>query len=256
MIACARTRSSDAVFLGGAAVATGLTLLTTVILMILALTARADLADRLAETADVFAGATLLLVVVAAIVALLAYAVSTGTPDLKFSVQFPLDEFPNNPLFPTEVGSTRRFSDQVNEDPDVLGVKAFKRIMGKILLCNDSGYSARNPAVIIRLQAMVFSVSSLDARDWVPIDYESRDSVSAVQWDGGPNYSIHGDSTRRLPDLHLDQLRIMPEKGTPTLKIEMLADDYRRPVGIEVRHYMYDEPPPPLSEGKINPEWM
>lgn len=55
--------------------------LTTVILVVLALTSSADLADladRLAAAGDVLVGATLILAALAAVVALLAYAVSTG----------------------------------------------------------------------------------------------------------------------------------------------------------------------------------
>ena len=57
--------------------------LATVILTVLALTSSADLADRLAAAGDVLVGATLLLAAVAAVVALLAYAVSTGLPGLR-----------------------------------------------------------------------------------------------------------------------------------------------------------------------------
>jgi hypothetical protein len=48
-----------------------------------------DLPDRVAEMGDVIAGATLLLAVVAAVVALLAYAVATGQPDLRIQLDFP-----------------------------------------------------------------------------------------------------------------------------------------------------------------------
>jgi hypothetical protein len=65
------------VFLGttGAAVAVITTI--TVILTFLALTSSANTADRLAAAGDVLVGATLLLAAIAALVALLAYAVST-----------------------------------------------------------------------------------------------------------------------------------------------------------------------------------
>jgi hypothetical protein len=97
------------VFLGAIAATTAGTLLATVILMILALTARASLADRMAESAVVIAGATLLLAIIAALVALLAYAVTTGAPDIDISVRLPLDGRPNNPEFEVETRKHKAF---------------------------------------------------------------------------------------------------------------------------------------------------
>ncbi len=58
------------------------------ILRALALTSFASRADRVAAAGDVLVGVTLLLAAIAALVALLAYAVSTGAPDLCLSVHF------------------------------------------------------------------------------------------------------------------------------------------------------------------------
>ncbi len=58
------------------------------ILTVLALSSFTTTADRLTAAGDVLVAATLFLAAIAAVVALLAYAVATGTPDLQLSVHF------------------------------------------------------------------------------------------------------------------------------------------------------------------------
>jgi hypothetical protein len=213
------------VFLGVTAAATAGTLLVTVILMILALTARVDLADQMAETAVVIAGATLLLAIIAAVVALLAYAAVTGAPNVDISIRLPLDGHPNDFEFEVEPESMRYSIGQVFTGVEVFMVKASQQLVAMIQLRNRSRYSAVNPAVIVRLQAMTFTADSLaSSNHWVPVEFVNRFSIRAVQWDGGPWYPIHGDSTRRLPDLHLNELRILLEEGLPSFAFEILAD--------------------------------
>src|SRR6266851_4210262 len=120
----------------------------------------AKLADRLAEAGDVLAGGTLLLAAIAALVALHAYANVTGLPDLKFKMQFPFSEC-NQPTFETSAGE--------------YGWRAepFEQPHMTVSLHNASGYSARNPAVIVRLKAMRFNKSGDWPRDtdWAVIDF-------------------------------------------------------------------------------------
>jgi hypothetical protein len=246
------------VFLRATAAVTAGTLLVTVILMILALTVRANLADRMAETAVVIAGATLLLAIIAAVVALLAYAVSTGVPHIDISIRLPLDGLPNNVEVEVEPGSSGHSNRQGVTDTEVFAVKAFQQLVAMIQMRNRSRYAAVNPAVIVRLQAMMFAADSLAANSnhWVSIDFTNRFSIRAVQWDGGPWYPIHGDSTRRLPDLHLNKLRILPEEGEPAFVFEILADGFRRTVTVPVRFHRHGEPYPEKKAGTGNPAWM
>jgi hypothetical protein len=58
--------------------------------------------NRLAESGDIFGAATLLLTVIAALVALRAYAVSTGLPDLRVKIEFEFS-YPNRPVFRARV---------------------------------------------------------------------------------------------------------------------------------------------------------
>jgi hypothetical protein len=183
-----------AVFLGTTGTAVAVITLVTVILTVIALTSSADSADRLAAAGDVLVAATLLLAAVAALVALLAYAVSTGPPDLKLSMRFDFSEA-NNPKFSAEIG----------EDGKVAAI-VLRQLRGKVSVRNDSGYSARNPAVVVRLRAMVYlpedhrieretdstSIWASPAGHWAVINFIAQYGIAAVQWDGGPTPSYAG----------------------------------------------------------------
>lgn len=246
------------VFLGTTGTAVAAITLVTVILTVIALTSSADTADRLAAAGDVLVAATLLLAAVAALVALLAYAVSTGPPDLKLSIRFDSSEA-NKPIFSAEIG----------EDGKVTA-RGGKQIRGRISVRNDSGYSARNPAVVVRLRAMVYlpedhritretdstSIWASPAGHWAVIDFIRQAGIAAVQWDGGPTYSIHGHSTRALPDLRLERLKAMPDRGTPALIIEILAEGYRKEMTLPVNFVVDGKLQFPQEGNRAIPEWM
>jgi hypothetical protein len=240
---------------GGATVLTGL---AAVILFLVALTSSESLADRLAWAAVVFAGTTLLLAGIAAVVALLAYAVSTGLPDIQLCMRFPFSAV-NNPKFEADA-----------QDDGRLKARQFKQVRAELLLRNKSSYSAKNPAVIVRMNAMVFvhgfikQVSQTadpplflekdPLGEWVVIGYSNTNGTKEVQWDGGLNFSIHGNSTRRLPDLELYHLTAVPEWGTPEIIVEILADGYRKVVSLPADFTVDDESRFPLAE--VKPEWI
>ena len=245
------------VLLGTIGAVVAVIMLVTVVLTITALTSSADTADRLAAAGDVLVGATLLLAAIAALVALLAYAVSTGLPDLKISVEFDFSK-PNNPKFSAEPQQGERLT----------ALKS-RQLRGKVSLRNDSGYSARNPAVIIRFRGMVYlpenfkttsetdatSIFASPAGHWSVVNFIRQHGIDAVQWDGGPTYSIHGHSIRKLPDLHLDRLSAIPIWGTPTMIVEILAEGYRKEITIPVGFYVNGASQFPETE-IVNPEWM
>lgn len=140
-----------------------------------ALSSSADTADRLAAAGDVLVGATLLLAVIAALVGLLAYGVSTGSPDLRLSVHFEFSGF-NKPAFESGV-----------QDNGWLKAKHYKQTSGKVSLHNDSGYSAKNPALIVRLNAMAFlpgtaSQMQPGLRSTLPIQLGLRQSNGMEAW--------------------------------------------------------------------------
>jgi hypothetical protein len=129
--------------------------------------------DRLAETGDIIAGATLLLTVLAALVALRAYAVSTGLPTLKLQAIFPFS-YPNRPIFQ----ATKESNHLVRSVP-------FKQTMGTIIIRNEGKYSARNPAVIVRLHGMAFTPSQYDNKDWTVINFATTLGIT----EGSPGLS-------------------------------------------------------------------
>ena len=70
-------------------------------------------------------------------------------------------------------------------------------------------------------------------------------------------YSIHGHSTRRLPDLQFSDLWYIPGlEKQPFLTFEILADGYRKVVSIPVDFKANGESRFPRKDRKVNPGWM
>jgi len=139
------------------------------VLTILAFIFAPDLASGIGFATLVLTGATLLLAVIAAAVAILAYALSIATPDLAVRVRFPFSQA-NNPVFDAE---------QL-EDGSVKAT-SFKQLDMVLDLRNRSEYSARDAAVIIRFNGMAF-FSKLDPEQWVITDFASTVGITAIQW--------------------------------------------------------------------------
>jgi hypothetical protein len=76
-----------------------------------------------------------------------------------------------------------------------------------------------------------------------------------VQWDGGPTYSIHGNSIRRLRDLDLNKLYVNPGTGPPALLIELLADGYRKVIIFLVNFTVDGQPKFRVEGWGTDPEW-
>lgn len=172
--------------------------------------------DRLAEVGDWLAGGTLVLAVFAGIVALKAYASATGLPDLKISLiiegpQIPGDDFdPERPTYTRELSGPFRLN---------------------IAIKNDSDYSARNPAVIMRLPGNYLATrASKIAEGWAITD-GTKNQIFSVQWDGGSTYSIHGHSIRKI---RLEVGFVILQTRDRYVKFELLAEGYRREVQIEL----------------------
>lgn len=202
--------------------------------------------DRLAEATVIIAGATLLLAFIAALLALLAYAVATGLPNLELQVRFEFSEL-NKPVFRAHVAEN-----------SWLEAERFKQTMGTISLRNINGYSARNPAVVVRLIGMAFTTGDqVPSTEWVIIDFANTIGIKAVQWDGGPTFSIHGHSVRRLPVLDLVRLQQIPPWGKPALAFELLADGgYRREITVPV-DFAVDQQSQFPSQGSTEvPGWL
>lgn len=183
---------------------------------------------------DIFAAGTLLLGLIAGVVALLAYAVSTGLPDLELGFMF-RDQDPYK-----------------REQIYVKNAEWWKRV-AYIWVDNKSNYAARNAAVIVQLRPETGLYKTFsnpvnkkepwkdkgEDQPWKDIEFEtSGNVVLAMQWDGGP---INGRSTRRLPDLPLvDLFRIkdkqrIEDDGEAKINIVLLAEGYRREVPVTIK---------------------
>lgn len=240
--------------------------IVTVLAIVRALTSPEATADKLALVGDVLAGATLLLAIVASSVALLAYAVSTGLPDLQISIEFGLhsyDSGPNNLVFDAEIPKDGTIRAKAHME-GISGSGPDKQTTMAVRLRNNSGYSAKNPAVIVKLGAMAFFDNKHLSKSWVITDYyEFSDEFPglgtgyvSVQWDGGPAYSIHGHSIRRLPDLDLSGLYALWSWGLPDLEIMILADGYRREVTLPVDFVVDGISEVRDDDWEVIPEWM
>jgi hypothetical protein len=188
--------------------------------------------DRIAVIGNLLSLGTLLLALVAGIVALAAYSAATGLPDLKLQFRVPQ-------------GTTNRarfIRDQDGQAPDAAMT---------LVVRNDSSYAARSPAVVVELQDGVI-VGEGWSTGWTPIEAASI-GIVAFQWDGGPNYAIHGNSTRHLPELNLHGLHSIRERPL-MIVIRLLADGYnRREIILPVEFTRDPSMPDPEN---IPPEWL
>ena len=166
--------------------------------------------DRLAVISNFLTLGTLLLALVAGIVALVAYAAATGQPDLTVQFMLPGGGF-NKIWFP---------------GPGLSGSATALTVNVR----NSSKYSARTPAVVIQFRDCYLNRGQFpSAHEWIPTAYNGMGGIVEVQWDGGPNYAIHGDMTRHLPEIWLQGLTRPGESGEMVFRL--LADGYsRRPI--------------------------
>jgi hypothetical protein len=199
--------------------------LTTAVLIAGLLSSHAKVDERLASAGDVLAGGTLLLALVAAFVALQAYAVTTGLPDLQVQVQFGSSDR-NHPVF---LASTA-------DNGWLQTTYPASQTTAKIRLRNRSNYAAQDIAMIVHMRGMALNGhESHDGDYWWGTDSIDGVGITTVQWDGGSDFLIHGLSMRRLPDLELGRLWCIQEPNEASIEVEILASpDYRRKVTIPV----------------------
>jgi hypothetical protein len=200
--------------------------------------------DHLAVIANFLSLGTLLLALVAGIIALAAYSAATGLPDLKVHVSLPLGA-PNN---------IRLLATRTN---DGIFAAYVDLNIASIVVQNNSKYAARTPAVVVRFQRSEIPVDRYTASPgWTPVDIRRHQNgaktIRAVQWDGGPNYSIHGDSVRHLPDLNLQGLQPFAGPVVADMEIRLLADGYSyTPKHYFIMEFTFDDDPEPWPAGVL-----
>jgi hypothetical protein len=195
------------------------------------LTSRSD--DRLAVISNFLSFGTLLLALVAGVVALAAYSAATGRPNLRVALIFP------------DAANEARFVIPNEGDPpsgDIIvgvGVK------------NTSAYAARTPTVLITFyDAAIKKDMYVQEDDWAAT--AEKGDIWVLQWDGGPNYTIHGDSFRIIENINLKGLFAYSD-AQPKIGIRLLADGYSRPE-IKLPIEFTTGPIPPRDKSPM--EWL
>jgi hypothetical protein len=166
--------------------------------------------DKTVIVNTVVAFGAYILVALALLVALAAYIAATGRPKLSPVIQFTFSE-PNEPVF------------WIASDSPAWGrtVKTYKQTEGNVSLKNDSPYAARNPGMRITLDGLG---GIAPQQDWTIIQQANMVGITAIQWDGGADYIIHGRWSRTLP--RLDVKGMFAYKEDPAFVVEIAADGF------------------------------
>jgi len=160
----------------------------------------------------------LVLTLVAVGLALMAYWVASGAPNLKLDATFPALTRPK-----TKLPAFTRSGSAITDGAVQIEIE------------NLSAYMARNPSVEVAVTGAVFNES---ASDWQFID-RSELGVSKVWWDGGSDRSIHGRSKRPLPVLLLKERD--PDSPLNLISITVWADGIR-PEEKSIRFEVINKP--------------
>jgi len=211
------------------------------------------LSDKLAEVADVIAGGTAVLAVIAGLVAIQAYAAATGLPKLEIQVWFETSE-KNRPIF--------RIRDIGNGLFETIPLSQTRAL---ISLRNRSHYGARNVVVTIKLESIaadandILSATGTAADEWKTFSFPDAafgERELVVQWQSSPDVIFHGGAYRRLPDLDLGLLRYSSSWPPPEMVAELFADGgYRRCVRFTIGFVDEGAPVAHIRDRKVR-EWL
>lgn len=178
-----------------------------------------DMSDRLVLLGDLLTASTVLLALVGGLIALGAYAAATGRPDLEVEIVFRFC-FPNRPVLELEPLNS----------VGIQMVAPYRQSEAQVVVHNRSRYSARNPAVRIRF---VGFGGIGDSPGWSTLDFVNMVGPTAVQWEGGADYAIHGNWTRALPMLDFAGVAAMKQPSAE-LRIDVVADGFRSETRVPV----------------------
>ena len=184
--------------------------------------ASVDTAIKIGAAGDLLAGGAFVLATVAAAVATLAYRVTILKPILKADVRFGHGfgglTLTIDPHAPNAMGR-RAISPWIQCDMH-------------IHLHNYGEVSARNPALRVRLEGMMFPPKN--RAGWVLGDhFHGVGGYGWAQWDGGADYSIHPKWGRDLPILGLYGVTIWPDLE-PGIVLELVADGFSQTIKLPV----------------------
>jgi hypothetical protein len=187
--------------------------------------------NRDAAVGDAFAAGIFLLAIVAAAVAVLAYAQASRRPKLETSWVFESlvdgrriseSEFPRDP-------NSRRFTDRapdaVIEGP--ISLVPLEPAVLYLTLDNYGNVAAKNVAVLFRLEGIYFSPAPTVNRPWslYPTDLGWK-----VQWEGGVDRPVYPGVIPRTPRLELTGMWALSEiTHTDLGGVFTFADDLKQP---------------------------
>ena len=177
-----------------------------------------DLSDRLSAINDTFAGAALLLGLIAGLIALQAHAAATGLPDIRVQVWLGGDK-PNRLTLvaePTNYGRLRsmRVGDQT---------------LMHIRLDNRSDYSADELVVSVYFRGFAFDGEfGAEINGWRVVDAVEGTGATAAEWASGS--ALHGHTTRRLPELDTKSLVQLSLSTHCVVEILVASNGYLRRV--------------------------
>jgi len=195
--------------------------------------------DAIALSGNFIAGATFVLAALAAVVALLAYRVTTQAPDLIPEIKFwfcPVNQVILVKAAPDGKAGIRL----ATERPSVgsIGTTTFPQLRAWVRIRNQRLWSARQPAVIVHFDGMVLTGEIYFSRGpWETSRTDSPGKGIALRWEG---MAIHGEELRDLPVLALEDLR---GSGTehPTIVLEVFAEGFRKSFPFPVELVTLDE---------------
>jgi hypothetical protein len=180
-----------------------------------------SLDQRLVALGDTLAACGLFLAIVASVVAVLAYRVSIQRPSLRATVEVDggLDDIELGLEGPDSAGE-RRVARLPHPGPQSKSVPLVVRIE------NDSDWSARNVAVRLDFKGMRGIGAPID---WSRAGTDATTGhTSALKWEGGADYAIHGNWTRELPALELAGVIVDPPLEACALLVDVVAEGFRK----------------------------
>jgi hypothetical protein len=205
------------------------------------LSSRSD--DRVAVIANFLSLGTFLLALAAGVIALVAYSAATGLPVLRLKVWTPLSPPNDIRLYPADTPGEWNIA--------------------SIAVRNTSKFAARTPAVLVQfVNCGIPQDNFLASPGWTPIAFTSGGApgiILAIQWDGGPNYAIHGDSERHLPGLNLQRLTGLGNEPYPadtSIRFRLLADGYSYAPKTDVPVSFTTKITPPLYPTDPDSGWL
>jgi hypothetical protein len=179
---------------------------------------------------DTFAAGAFSLAVVGSVVALLAYRIAIQRPALLVHIA---TEDIDGQTIKVVLGR-----------PDESGERHIFRLPGyrrhgdtlalRISVENTSDWSARNVAVRADLRGIR---RVPQAGGWAIAAYHPAltNEITALQWEGGADYAIHGHWTRELPAVYLNDALIEAPGDNCAVIVDVVAEGFRKSWTYEVQ---------------------